>query len=1069
MTVGPACSCSQCGASLVDEGPAGGLCPRCLLDPHVDGKPAPANGECVPGDEPYAGPYRLLRLLGEGGMGLVYLAEQSEPIHRTVALKLIKLGMDTPAVISRFDSERQALAMMDHPNIAQIYDAGATPRGRPYFVMEYVPGIPVTSFCRQNDVDLRGRLELFLQVAAGVQHAHEKGILHRDIKPSNVLVMVQDGRAVPKIIDFGLAKATGKHFTEGTFFTEAGILVGTPEYMSPEQAAMGAERMDTRADIYSLGVLLYELLAGARPFDFEELREGGYVEMLRMIRDVDPPAASLRACALGNPALARQLRGDLDWITMKAIEKDPARRYASASELAADVRRHLHDEPVIAGPLTAGYRLLKFVRKNRIKVAAALVVVACLIGGLGVSTGLYLRAERQRSEAERQRLLTERQSYASNLAASELLLRTGAATAARQRLTVCPAGLRGWEWRHLWYKSDPALVTLAAQGRFLRHPGRHPHASTFAFSRDGTKLYWNTTETVEVWPASTLASAAHGGVEEILAMSRDGAKVVAGSRAETNVLRVIDVTSGRVSTEFRAHSCEVRCAAFTFGGERIASVSQDGALWVWDAATGARLATMRGNCPLAFRADGAIMAAGADDRTMELKDARGVRLASLVGHGGLIYSVAFSRDGSRVVSASADGTARIWNARTGLPVAILRHNEEVRDAAFSPDGTRIATLGAETEVRIWDSAGRPVATLPVSFGNSVAFTPDGNRVLAGSEDRSVRVWDLVQYSGTIWKRAERLMISMAAGAGGDRGGGERIAAGFADGTIEVWDAAGGKTLAQWRGHQAGTRSVAFSPDGTRIVSGSDDRTARLWDAASGAEMAAFEGHRGAILAVAFSSDGLRIATASEDGSARIWSTAPAGEIVRMVVGEAVSSVAFSPDGASIVTGSGDPARPDVANPAVRSWNTATGAARMRFDAFEFTGRRAAASLKGVSSAAMPVAFSPDGLRVLAAFRLDEAIRVFSASSGNILATLSSTPGLSSFAISPDGTRIVAASSRGMVQVWDAVSNEPLLSLPAGEPVETVAFSLGGDRLLALSRAGVRAWDSRSPHRIGNRF
>jgi serine/threonine protein kinase len=290
-------------------------------------------------------------------MGLVYLAEQAEPIHRTVALKLIKLGMDTPAVIARFDAERQALAMMDHQNVAQIYDAGATRRGRPYFVMEYVPGVPITAFCQRNRLDIRGRLELFLQVANGVQHAHEKGVIHRDLKPSNVLVTVQDGRAVPKIIDFGLAKATQKHLTEGTFFTETGILVGTPKYMSPEQAAMSGDRVDTRTDIYSLGVLLYELLVGGQPFDFEALRETGYSEILRVIREDDPP--------------------------MKALEKDPARRYASASEFAADIGRHFRDEPVLAGPLTTFYRLGKFVRKNKIKVAAALAVMVCLMAGLG--------------------------------------------------------------------------------------------------------------------------------------------------------------------------------------------------------------------------------------------------------------------------------------------------------------------------------------------------------------------------------------------------------------------------------------------------------------------------------------------------------------------------------------------------------------------------------------------------------------------------------------------------------------------------------------------------------------
>ncbi|MBZ5623665.1 MAG: protein kinase [Acidobacteriia bacterium] len=1059
----PVCLCSQCGASIAAEGPVAGLCPRCLLNLRVDGETAPDNLECIPDDETYAGPYRLLRLLGEGGMGMVYLAEQAEPIHRTVALKLIKLGMDTPAVIARFDSERQALATMDHPNIAQIYDAGATRRGRPYFVMEYVPGVPITAFCQHHQLDVRGRLELFLEVANGAQHAHEKGIIHRDLKPSNVLVTVQDGRAVPKIIDFGLAKATQKHLTGGTFFTETGILVGTPEYMSPEQAAMSGERVDTRTDIYSLGVLLYELLVGVQPFDSEELRKAGYSEILRVIREDDPPAPSVRANSLRNAALARQLRGDLDWIAMKAIEKDPARRYASASELAADIGRHLRDEPVLAGPLTTFYRLGKFVRKNRIKVAAALAVVVCLMAGLGVSTSLYLRAERQRVEAERQRTLAERQSYAGNLAAAELYLRTEAATAARQRLMLCPVGLRGWEWRHVWYKSDPNLITLRAQGRFLRHPYRHPYAPTFAFSVDGATFYWGTTETVETWLASTYSAVpAHSGFGEILAISRNAARLVAGAAEETNILRVFDLASSMLVSEFRTHSSEVRCADFSLDGGRIASVSRDGTLLIWDARSGSILAGMRGDCPLVFSDDGTRIATGSGNQTMELKDAHGARLASLTGHVGLIYSAAFSRDGSRVVSASADGTARVWNAQTGLPVVTLSHQEEVRDAAFSPDGTRIATVGAEADVRIWEAAtGKPVATLPNAYGNSVAFTPDGNRILAGSEDGAVRVWDMVHFDGNVWKRTEKRVVSIAAGPRG-----ARIAAGFADGTLEMWDAVSGKTMASWRGHEAGVHSVAFSPDGRRMASGSDDRTARVWDAASGAPLTAFEGHQGAVLAVAFSPDGLRIATGSEDGTARIWLATPASEIARVTVGEPVSSVAFSPDGGAILTGSGDPARFAAQDPTVRSWNAASGAHLMTFNAIsDFAGRRAAALLKGVLPPSIPVAFSPDGRRVVAAFSMYEQIRVLSASSGRILATLQCNPGLSSFAISPDGTRIVAGSSRGTLQIWDAITYEPLLNLPAIEPVEALAFSLDGNRLLSLSSAGIRAWDSRPPYSL----
>jgi len=322
------------------------------------------------------GNYRIIQKLGEGGMGEVYEAEQTEPIRRRIALKIIKWGMDTKQVVARFESERQALALMNHPNIAKVFDAGATEQGRPFFVMECVKGVPITEYCDKHKLNNRQRLELFNQVCDGIQYAHQKGIIHRDIKASNVLVMIQDDKPVPKIIDFGVAKATAQRLTEKSVFTEMGQLIGTPEYMSPEQAEMSGLDIDTRTDVYSLGVLLYELLVGVLPFESEDLRSAGFDEIRRKIREVEPPKPSTRlttpgfdtAHALKNrqmdlSTLAKQLKGELDWITMKAMAKDRTQRYASASELAADVTRYLKQEPVVAGPPSATYRLRKYVRR----------------------------------------------------------------------------------------------------------------------------------------------------------------------------------------------------------------------------------------------------------------------------------------------------------------------------------------------------------------------------------------------------------------------------------------------------------------------------------------------------------------------------------------------------------------------------------------------------------------------------------------------------------------------------------------------------------------------------------
>jgi serine/threonine protein kinase/tetratricopeptide (TPR) repeat protein len=359
--------------------------------------------------------YKLLELIGEGGMGTVWMAQQTEPVRRAVAVKLVKPGMDTKQVLARFEAERQALALMDHPNIAKVHDAGVTPDGRPFFAMELVKGVPITRYCDEHHLTPRQRLELFVPVCHAIQHAHQKGIIHRDLKPSNVLVALYDDKPLPKIIDFGVAKATGQQLTEQTLHTGFGSVVGTVEYMSPEQARFNNLDIDTRSDIYSLGVLLYELLAGSPPFTRKELEQAGVLEMLRVIREEEPSKPSTKlSTANGLPTLAanrgtepakltRLVRGELDWIVMKALEKDCNRRYETANGFAADVQRYLADEPVQACPPSAWYRLAKFVRRNKVPViAAGLLFFALVAGVVGTSLGLAraLDAEKAARTAE---------------------------------------------------------------------------------------------------------------------------------------------------------------------------------------------------------------------------------------------------------------------------------------------------------------------------------------------------------------------------------------------------------------------------------------------------------------------------------------------------------------------------------------------------------------------------------------------------------------------------------------------------------------------------------------------
>jgi serine/threonine protein kinase len=398
------------------------------------------------GEEPIGsriGRYKLLEKIGEGGCGVVYLAEQEEPVRRRVALKIIKLGMETKSVIARFEAERQALAMMDHPNIARVFDAGATDRGPPYFVMELVRGVRITHYCDQHHLDARQRLDLFVQTCHAIQHAHQKGIIHGDIKPSNIMVALHDGIPVPKVIDFGISKATEARLSERLLFTAYAQLIGTPAYMSPEQAEMGGVDIDTRSDIYSLGVLLYELMTGRTPFDGKELIAAGLDEMRRILREKEPARPSVRLAALSAEDMAltavhrrveprklvTQLEGDLDWIIMKALEKERGRRYETANGLAMDIQRHLDHEPVVARPPSWSYRFQKLVRRNRVVFIAGGAVAAALVIGMGTSTWLFLKerearqravaAEQQQGRLRREAELRESMTQAALLVSQE--------------------------------------------------------------------------------------------------------------------------------------------------------------------------------------------------------------------------------------------------------------------------------------------------------------------------------------------------------------------------------------------------------------------------------------------------------------------------------------------------------------------------------------------------------------------------------------------------------------------------------------------------------------------------
>jgi len=455
------------------------------------GRPPRAAQVLAPGEKPgdRIGRYKLLQQIGEGGSGVVYMAEQQEPVRRRVALKIIKPGMDTKSVIARFEAERQAVALMDHPSIAKVFDAGATESGRPYFVMELVRGVKITKYCDQHSLTTEARLKLFVQVCEAIQHAHQKGIIHRDIKPSNILVTQSlQGVAMPMVIDFGVAKATtDQRLTDKTVFTAFEMLIGTPAYMSPEQAALSSVDVDTRTDIYSLGVLLYELLTSSTPFETEELLKAGLDETRRVIREQEPVRPSTRLSKLKDADLTtvakrrhseplkliRAVRGDLDWIAMKALEKDRTRRYATANGMAADLKRHLNNEPVVARPPSSVYRFQKAIRRNKLVFGATAAVVAALVAGIAISTWKTVQARKAWRETEaarnnERRLLMEAQAaekkaqekapaarrtaYSSDMNAVQQALKENNLGRARmflkrQKPQSGELDLRDWEWK----------------------------------------------------------------------------------------------------------------------------------------------------------------------------------------------------------------------------------------------------------------------------------------------------------------------------------------------------------------------------------------------------------------------------------------------------------------------------------------------------------------------------------------------------------------------------------------------------------------------------------------------